>query len=64
MPLTLSSQIYKAALEAKDSTWNLFYSSAESHTPHDLLSLKVPNVEFVFDVSVDSVQFLTDTSKT
>ena len=34
MPMTLSSQIYKAALEAKDSTWNLFYSSAENNVLH------------------------------
>ena len=31
---------------------------------HKTLSLKVPNVEFDFDVYVDSVQFRPHTSKT
>ena len=30
---------------------------------HEILSLKVPNMEFDFDVSVDSIQLQTDTLK-
>ena len=32
--------------------------------PSGHISLKVPNVEFDFDACVDSIQFLTHTSKT
>ena len=55
----------KPKLQAAESSHRLGLGLEKVHVMKgpEHLSLKVPNVKFDFDVSVDSIQLQTDTSK-